>query len=127
MLADDPESWKRMEIQRSHGWAWRHVPSPGFAVNSVNENTASVRLKPRTIRIGGYDVPAPLREGPECNAVFYIVDSNADAGYIESRWRNTAIDYLWLRRGRLHTTKEAAQLHARAIVEQAGGTFDPEE
>jgi hypothetical protein len=69
---------------------------------------------PRTIRIGEYDVPEPLRWAPDDDAVCYGVDLLDELNRVkEFRWDG---HYAILGMGILHKTREAAQLHAEAII-----------
>ena len=71
---------------------------------------------PKTIRIGEYDVPEPVREplknGTTC---WYPKLSNIDLidGYI---WCNDDTDVRMLSNGLIHLTEEAAKAHAEALL-----------
>ena len=83
-----------------------------------NENL-QYRLKPeppKTIRIGEYDVPEPVREPLENGATcWYPKLSNIDLidGYI---WCNDDTDVRMLSNGLIHLTEEAAKAHAEALL-----------
>ena len=74
----------------------------------------SYRRKPRTININGYEVPEPLRTAPAANTRCYLV-----RGYIypfEFRWEHLASSRdAYLKMGMIHLTKEAAELHSKAL------------
>ena len=75
------------------------------------------RRKPRTIRIGKYDVPEPLREEPENGEVYWVVDfGSTDTVSYSHTWSGDFIDRFWFNGGLIHTTEEAAQLHAKALI-----------
>lgn len=80
------------------------------------------RRKPRTIRIGEYDVSEPISVEPEFGAKVYIADA------ISSSYFQTTIyepdyhaDSRAFKRGLLHTTPEAAELHGRALASLTEG------
>lgn len=70
----------------------------------------------KTIKIGAFDVPEPLREAPAINTEVYAIfsDWNTDVSY--TVWCGTRRDTELLKQGRLHLTKEAATLHAKALL-----------
>lgn len=76
------------------------------------------RRKPKTILINGYEVPEPLRAAPEEGTVIYTID--VDSTELVSCPFNflptQTVQLRWLARGILHSTKEAAQLHAKALL-----------
>ena len=81
---------------------------------------AEYRRKPRTIRIGDYDVPEPCRKLPcDGNTIVHIVEFDP-YGNIP---RKTAIQHAseaWIKAcldaGLIHLTREAAEIHARALL-----------
>lgn len=110
--AETAEPWKR----------WQFLDAAGRWVNLEGHpawsDTIQFRRKPKTIRIGEFDVPEPLREPqPEgtwvwhpclygkCRADQTMWHDNDNTGLLES-----------LRRGLCHLTQEAAELHARALL-----------
>ena len=71
---------------------------------------------PKTIRIGEYDVPEPVREPLEDDKEYWGVDPTAEELALKYKWRNTLFCNLRLRRGLIHLTKEAAVIHAKALL-----------
>lgn len=74
------------------------------------------RVKPRTIRIGDYDVPEPLRVAPEAGQLYYVPTPHWDDGYVAFMWEGNIFDLRQLRNGHAHSTEEAATLHSKAII-----------
>jgi hypothetical protein len=74
------------------------------------------RRKPRTIRIGDYDVPEPMREEPEKMTLYYRASIEYSSCVAQNYWRGDSLDYLWLERGHVHATQEAAEIHAKALI-----------
>lgn len=78
------------------------------------------RVAPRTITINGHEVPEPLRELPAEGATVYWVGfgpgssddltEQCDVGYYP-----TLLPEL-LKMGLLHSTRDAAQAHAKALI-----------
>jgi len=72
---------------------------------------------PRTIRIGEYDVPEPMREAPAMGSTYY-----SPALFLQEpvtscdNWCGDAFDHLMIKRGFAHATEEAALLHAEALT-----------
>ena len=78
----------------------------------------SLQLYPlaKTIRIGEYDVPEPVREPLEDDKEYWGVDPMAEEFAWNYKWHNAAFCNLRLRRGLIHLTKEAAVIHAKALL-----------
>lgn len=74
------------------------------------------RIKPKTIRIGEYDVPEPLREMPTLGTDYYITDIIGSSLYGVATWVCDVEDITWFNRGMVHSTKDAAICHAKALL-----------
>lgn len=74
------------------------------------------RVKPKTIRIGEYDVPEPMREMPALDTDYYIACITTSGLYGVATWVCDVQDIEWLNRGVVHSTKDAAVLHAKALL-----------
>jgi len=75
---------------------------------------AKYRIKPRTIRIGEYDVPEPMREAPEVGSRVFLFNMVGDTK--ATRWDGDDVDKRMLNSGICHSTQEAAELHAKALI-----------
>ena len=71
---------------------------------------------PKTIRIGEYDVPEPVREPLEDDKEYWGVDPTAKELAWKYTWNNALFCNLMFRRGLIHLTKEAAVIHAKALL-----------
>ena len=71
---------------------------------------------PKTIRIGEYDVPEPVREPLEDDKEYWGVDPMAEQLAWKYKWDNALFCNLMFRRGLIHLTKEAAVIHAKALL-----------
>ena len=82
--------------------------------------TRTIALKPRTIRIGEFDVPEPLRVAPKRvtgKVTKYWTVSLSSIGAVDAViWDNDCWDKLFLARGIIHLTREAAEIHTKALL-----------
>ena len=104
------QPWLRWQYKHPLSDEWMDAISPlpfdpGYAY----------RRKPRTIRIGEFDVPEPVRE-PLVWGQEYWVARVLDDGAVKYTWHDDAVDSLWLADGLIHLTKEAAQIHIDALL-----------
>ena len=80
----------------------------------------SYRPKPRTININGHEVPEPVREPLVENDAYYYVSFESlytANGVFESRWHDAAgVSRFRLDKGIIHLTREAAEIHAKALL-----------
>lgn len=109
-------------------WAVMNL-TPRVDVDKLDKNfiglKGNFRIKRKTIKIGEVEVPEPLS-----------VNSQLEEGqevYTPAHWRNDLSEaFKWdssvvryarlLKAGRLHATREGAQIHAKAEVELLGRT-----
>ncbi len=99
---------------------WIDVSAEGALRFVVNESSVGLRIKPKTININGYEVSEPMWEmPPEGTAVYWpgfgsesgdTHTESADVGYYPTMLPDL------LRKGLLHPTKEAATIHANALL-----------
>lgn len=74
------------------------------------------RIKPKTIRIGNYDVPEPLRVAPKKGQNYWVVAINDQNLSHLSTWTDDGTDNRRLERGLIHLDNQSAELHGKAIV-----------
>ena len=74
------------------------------------------RIKPRTIRIGEYDVPEPCREPLENGDLYWVAALDEESPLRAYTWRGYRIDTICLSRGIIHRTQEAADIHSEALI-----------
>ena len=98
-----------IEVMKSAGWVAK-AEHLGFNMYDT------YRIKPKTIRIGEYDVPEPMREMPARGTTYYVVDTVTPDSPRKYNWVCDTADIVWFNRGIIHSTKDAAVLHAKALL-----------
>ncbi|MEX0445215.1 hypothetical protein [Xenorhabdus sp. SGI246] len=81
-------------------------------------STTQYRLKPRTIKIGEYDVPEPYKGELNFSQPFYYpcIDCH-DKFVITAWWCKENKEYMHLmKNGLIHLDRESAELHAKALI-----------
>lgn len=75
-------------------------------------------IKPiiKTIKVNGFDVPAPMSEAPELGSEYFIPSINNDDFVEHHEFHGDSYDKRWLSRGLIHSTKSAAIAHAKAML-----------
>jgi len=76
----------------------------------------SFRIKPKTIRIGEFDVPEPERKPLNTDDVYYIAATCDSRMVFSGVWADDSFDRIRLKRGLIHLTEEAAIIHAKALI-----------
>jgi hypothetical protein len=89
-------------------WETLYIPS----LSSVSE----YRVKQKTIRIGDFDAPEPVRESLGVGDVYFMANIVATQLYQAASWDDNNFDNQLLKRGLVHLTAEAATLHAEALI-----------
>ncbi len=74
-----------------------------------------MRVKPQTIGINDIDVPIPVRNAPIKGSTYYVPSFRAER-VEQLLWWNDEIDKMYLQRGFVHDTAEAAKCHALALM-----------
>lgn len=105
------------------GWEWFCDDEYGPRWITLTEQSARFeadkryRRKPKTILINGYKVPEPLRVAPPYNTSVYIVDLSNKDNYVRDPFGCNEYAYIpLLDKGLMHLSKEAAELHAKALL-----------
>lgn len=95
----------------------RRVVEHGFAciVDDYNMGSESFRLKPQLL-IGDRLVPMPEREAPAMGRNFFIANPYGENYYSKYLWSGDESELLWLERGLVHLTTEAAAAHGEALA-----------
>lgn len=103
------EPWTRWKFRRPDG-KWMPLNTHPSWVLDVE-----YRRKPKTIKVNGFEVPEPLKEMPERGDVWLAIPHSESFAqhYCADcmRWKQIALD-----RGLLHSTKEAAVAHSKAML-----------
>ena len=71
---------------------------------------------PKTIRIGEYDVPEPVHEPLEKGTEYWIAHFSLEELANRFKWYSDKFDNRVLENGLIHLTKEAAVIHAKALL-----------
>lgn len=78
--------------------------------------TDNWQIKQKTININGFEVPEPCREEPKpIYTEVYLVDFGTIPNYRKVEYIHSNY-YQYLQEGLVHLTKEAAELHAKALL-----------
>ena len=79
------------------------------------------RIAPRTIRIGAFDVPEPYRREMEIGDTYFVTNLTNPDLHLEYQWDDDNADELHMKRGLIHLTPEAAELHGKALASLTAG------
>lgn len=74
------------------------------------------RRRIKTIRIGAYDVPEPLRIAPARGTPYFYPSFGSENNVNDYTFLNDMTDNCVLDRGMMHLSHEAAELHAKALI-----------
>ena len=74
------------------------------------------RVKPRTIKIGDFDVPEPMREAPNGGVEVFSPMPASQEMYWSWPWWGSKADFLALNRGVVHCNMDSAVAHSIAII-----------
>lgn len=111
--AETDKPWERWEYRNedSNVWLGPMAVGPSWYLDCQYR-----RRKPKTIRIGEYDVPEPMRVAPEPDTAYYVPSFMSKHWVTDYLWEGDSADMLFLASGLAHTTRDAAEAHARAVI-----------
>ena len=101
---------------RSVPVSWSLTSSQLALIQIAHNTCLKFRIKPKTIRIGECDVPEPMRVAPREYAEFFLLDVLSPRKYISRRWVGNPEQCEQLAAGFCHSTAEAAEMHAKALI-----------
>lgn len=81
------------------------------------------QIKPRTIFIGEFEVPEPLKEFPEKGSTCSYPSPNAELGVQQFKWNGSKGQLRLLQHGQVHSSFDNAFAHCCAIIKISGGEF----
>ncbi|WP_098721509.1 hypothetical protein, partial [Acinetobacter baumannii] len=81
------------------------------------------QLKPRTIFIGEFEVPEPLREAPEKGTTCSYPSPTVELGVQQFKWNGSKGQLRMLQHGQVHSSSDNAFAHCCAIIKISGGEF----
>lgn len=103
------EPWKLWEVNRYGKWR-------PLSKNPEWGTDRQYRRKPKPININGFEVPSPLRDLPNDGEICYIVNLAEDKVYATVWYSAHSFFKQWLKSGIIHRTKEAAEIHLKALL-----------
>lgn len=114
----DGEVIERCHKTHDSGW---HVVEYRTLLVDVTAGLATeysfYRIKPKTIRIGAFDVPEPLRVAPKQGTHYWVSDiSTADDDELFDTWNGLQSEILMLERGLIHSNEEGAEAMRNALL-----------
>lgn len=109
--AETETPWERWEFRINSNKSWTKALHHPEWLRAV-----AYRRKSQTITVNGFEVPAPLTTVPEPGQKIFWVSLAEDNYVWETTWCNTQLDQRMLCRRLIHTTKEAAIAHAKAML-----------
>tara|TARA_R110000851_G_scaffold129651_1_gene262719 strand:- start:7533 stop:7910 length:378 start_codon:yes stop_codon:yes gene_type:complete len=114
-VADNLESGK----EAGAGLLYNESTSGSIDATSISlSNSGRYTLAPRTHKVNGIEVPAPLTEPPALGTTYFIASPLCDVYFNFTYWDGYKIDMRYLNRGLVHLTKEAAVQNAKAMIKQ---------
>lgn len=89
-----------------------------YCMQDIFQNPSLFEIVPKTIDINGFEVPAPLRTAPRIGETYWTFELYRGVTSIISyyTWDNDPGDKRIFKLGLVHSTREAAELHAEALL-----------
>ena len=94
---------------------WYDYETAWSAVADIADGV-TIRIKPRTIKIGDVEINAPMREAPAHGTYLYIVDMSSEELFCKVGWLDGPRQQRFLQRGLCFSTQEDAEACSRALL-----------
>lgn len=96
---------------------WLAAEEPLAILQAWEENdTTPIRVAPRTITIGGKELPGPCVEAPAYGESYWFITVGHPQPLGTSRWENHRLDKDYLQSGNVFKTREDAEAVAEHLV-----------
>lgn len=102
-----------------NGWELFNPYDFGFDVFDKFE----FQIKPRTIFIGEFEVPEPLKVAPEKGSTCSYPSPTVELGVQQFKWNGSKGQLRMLQHGQVHSSFDNAFAHCCAIIKISGGEF----
>lgn len=102
------QSWQEDKWTKTSGFiSWMELHSA---------DQWQVRIKPKTIKFNGVELPEPLMKAPEEDSIVYVPEPLTSNLYVMHYYQQIGLFDRLLKRGLLHSTKENAIAWAKAMI-----------
>lgn len=118
--AETDRPWERWQVRNPMFVVWQDCDRDSVRFDPLLD----YRRKPRTIRIGDMDVPAPETVAPGIGRQYYYPSFAHERLVGSLNWSGGDWEIWLLRSCLLHLTEEAAAQHASALIRVSGGTVE---
>lgn len=108
---------EQIQFNSNSGWVDLAWPSALVEIVDGHFEPSGYRVKPKTINIGGFEVPKPITDELENGQRFWVVDLTDTNLVSDTTWSSHAFDRRMLKLGLIHLTIEAAKTHAQALID----------
>ena len=109
-----------IQFQDTQG-SWHGASAHAILTDLVAGISTQLRIKPRTITIGKYEVAEPIKEEPNASADYFYLDAAEPSAVCPSYWAGDRNDRNALASGMCWLKREDAELAAKAISELLTG------
>ena len=109
--ANNKDPWSLWEVS-GDGMFWESIQASSALWNPE----LIYRRKLGYIKVNGTKVSAPINNYPENGTPIYIVDFNLEGNVSQDVWNSGYTPTIYVDMGITHLTREAAALHAEALL-----------
>lgn len=105
------------EIEHLIGGSWITLSGGDTLVRIVTGVVKPARFRVKPLTINGHAVPEPMRVAPAEGAIYWMPIIAKPTEFASGkRWDGDIFDNARLQRGLCHSTREAAEAHAKALI-----------
>jgi hypothetical protein len=115
LIADGTDP-ARIEWTWGYQRTWYVLSDDSITGNPFTTENNIFRLKQKMVTVNGFVIPAPLDKVPEEDELFFFPVLQYEDFYDSNRWDGDKYDMRVFERGILHSTKENASMHAKALL-----------
>lgn len=108
---------QQIQFLSDHGWEDQDGSTTLVEIVEEFFEPSQYRVKPKTIKIGDYEVPKPISKLLEYDQDYWFVDITNPTLASKTAWNDHEFDRRMLKFGLIHLTREDAETHAQAFID----------
>ena len=111
-------------VQMLVGDEWRNLNPALITLEQLIRSDTKYRRAPENITVGGVSFPKAESREPKFGSIYFLPIMDNHPFFMKQTWNDSDVDNVFLKRGVVHLTRDAAIQHAKALIKLSGGLCD---
>ena len=111
-------------VQMLVGDEWRNLNPALITLEQLIRSDTKYRRAPENITVVGVSFPKAESREPKFGSIYFLPIMDNHPFFMKQTWNDSDVDNVFLKRGVVHLTRDAAIQHAKALIKLSGGLCD---